>query len=332
MKKLLFPIILVLMIALTAACGSKQEETTNNNAAATTNEAAATTTNNAAATNNEAAAPAEETASGTITYESQTGPIEVPANPTRIVALTNAPNILSLGGTVVGVDEWTNKNPLFTDKLSGIQVVSENDLEKILELKPDLIVAGDYMKNLDKLGEIAPTVVYTWGKLDYLAQQLEIGKLLNKEQEAQTWIDDFKQRAADAGKEIKAKIGENATVSVFENDAKSFYVFGNNWARGTEILYQAMGLQMPEKVKKDALGPGYYTLSNEVLKDYAGDYLVLSRSSAADNSFMKTETWSNIPAVKNKHVIEIDTEASTYSDPITLDYLLDIFKKGFLGE
>ncbi|SFJ21524.1 substrate-binding protein [Paenibacillus sp. UNC496MF] len=92
-----------------------------------------------------------------------------------------------------------------------------------------------------------------------------------------------------------------------------------------------MGLSMPEKVKKDALGPGYYTLSPEVLSQYAGDYVVLSRSSASDNAIMKTAAWTNVPAVKNGHVIEIDTEASSYSDPTTLEYLLDIFEKGFLG-
>ncbi|MFP3325346.1 ABC transporter substrate-binding protein, partial [Planococcus sp. SIMBA_160] len=29
--------------------------------------------------------------------------------------------------------------------------------------------------------------------------------------------------------------------------------------------------------------------------------------------------------------IEINTKASTYSDPITLDYLLGIFEEGFLA-
>ncbi|MGO4371764.1 ABC transporter substrate-binding protein, partial [Paenibacillus sp. MCAF20] len=62
----------------------------------------------------------------------------------------------------------------------------------------------------------------------------------------------------------------------------------------------------------------------------AGDYIVLSRSATGDNSFMKTDTWTKIPAVQNNHVIEIDTEAASYSDPITLEYLLNIFKEGFL--
>ncbi|NQX68655.1 iron-hydroxamate ABC transporter substrate-binding protein [Paenibacillus alba] len=313
-KKLYLPFMLILLVVL-SACSNNSA----NNSTATPGQAASTPS-------------ASQEVSSTITYQSETGPVQVPAAPKRIIALTNAPNVISLGGTLVGVDEWTNKNPLFTGKLAGVTVVSESEMEKIIEQKPDLIVAGSEMKNIDKLKQIAPTVVFTWGKLDYLEQQHEIGKLLNKEKDAQKWIDDFKQRAAAAGKEIKAKIGENATVSVLEADSKNFYVFGNKWARGTEILYQAMGLNMPDKVKKDALGPGYYTLSQEVIANYAGDYLVLSRSSAGDNSFMKTEAWSNIPAVKNKHVIEIDTEASTYSDPTTLEYLLNIFKEGFLGK
>jgi ABC-type Fe3+-hydroxamate transport system, periplasmic component len=318
-RKFIIPLMLILILAI-SACG--------NNA---NNEEAASSPSASAPATTEASAPAaSDTASGTVTYQSELGPVEIPAAPQKIVALAYAPNVISLGGTLVGVDEWTEKNPLFKDKLSGVPVVSEDNLEKIIELEPDLIIVGTESKNIDKLKEIAPTVAFTWGKLDYLSQQLEIGKLLSQEKEAQAWIDDFKQRAADIGKEVKAKIGDNSTVSVIETDSKSFYVFGDHWARGTEVLYQAMGLSMPEKVKADAQGPGYYTLSAEVLADYAGDFLVLSRSSAGDNSFMETETWKNIPAVKNNRVIEIETEASTYSDPISLESMLNIFKEGLL--
>ncbi|MCG6182189.1 ABC transporter substrate-binding protein [Anoxybacillus sp. LAT_38] len=132
----------------------------------------------------------------------------------RIVTLAYGENVIASGGKVVGIDEWTSKNPLFQEKLKGVEVVSEDNLEKIIELNPDLIIGSPTMKNLDKLKEIAPTVVYTWGKLDYLTQQIEIGKLINKEQEAKKWVEDFKKRAEATGKVIKEKIGENATVSV----------------------------------------------------------------------------------------------------------------------
>lgn len=279
----------------------------------------------------ETAKPEQATTSETITYQSENGPVEVPANPTRIIALSNAPNVISLGGKLVGVDQWTNMNPLFQEKLQGVEEVTDESLEKIIELEPDLIIAGSFSKNIDKFNQIAPTVVYTWGKLDYLTQHIEIGKLLNKEQEAKEWVDDFQKRAEEAGTAIKETIGEDATVSVIENDVKQLFVFGNNWARGTEILYQAMGLNMPDKVKELALGPGYHALSIETLPELAGDYIVFSKNPDGDSSFLETETWKNIPAVKNNRVIEINTKASTYSDPITLEYLLEIFNDSFLG-
>ncbi|WP_231495830.1 hypothetical protein [Paucisalibacillus sp. EB02] len=36
------------------------------------------------------------------------------------------------------------------------------------------------------------------------------------------------------------------------------------------------GLDMPEVVKDVAIEPGYFAISQEVLGDYAGDYIVLS--------------------------------------------------------
>jgi iron complex transport system substrate-binding protein len=306
MKKLLLPFILLVALII-SACGtdtSKEEENT---------------------------APAEKK-SETITYQSENGPIEVPADPQRVILLSGfTGNVISLGVNVVGVDTWSKNNPTFEKEMKDVAEVSDEDLEKIIELEPDLIIGLSNIKNVDKLSEIAPTVTYTWGKVDYLTQHIEIGKLLNKEKEAQSWVDNFKKEAESAGEEIRAKIGEDATVSVMESYGKDLYVFGSNWARGTEILYQAMKLKMPEKVKEVAESSGYFTLSAEVIPEYAGDYVILSKYSDADTSFQETETYKNIPAVKNNRVFEMNGQGASFSDPITLEKQLEFIKKSFLG-
>ncbi|WP_430722771.1 iron-hydroxamate ABC transporter substrate-binding protein [Siminovitchia fortis] len=274
----------------------------------------------------------KENESETITYESENGPIEVPANPKRVVVLSSfTGNVMALGVNLVGADSWSKMNPRFEKDLKDVEEVSDENLEKIIELDPDLIIGLSTIKNIDKLSEIAPTVTYTYGKVDYLTQHLEIGKLLNKEKEAKEWVDDFKKRAQAAGQEIKAKIGEDSTVSVIENWDKQLYVYGDNWGRGTEILYQEMKLAMPEKVKEMALKDGYYALSLEVLPEYAGDYVILSKNSDLDNSFQETDTYKSIPAVKNNHVFEVNSKEFYFNDPITLELQLDFFKKSFLG-
>lgn len=270
--------------------------------------------------------------SGTITYESQNGPVKVPADPKRVVVLSSfAGNVMALDVNIVGVDAWSKANPRWTDKLKDAQEVSDESLEKIIELNPDLIIGLDNVKNLDKLKEIAPTVVYTYGKVDYLTQHIEIGKLLNKEKEAVDWVDDFKARAKNAGEEIKAKIGADTTVSVIENFNKQLYVYGNNWGRGTEILYQEMKLKMPKKVEENALKPGYFAISLEVLPEFMGDYVIFSKFDQTDTSVEKTDTYKNIPAVKNNHVYEVNGSEFYFNDPLTLDMQLDFFKEKFLA-
>lgn len=305
MKKLSFFLILLAAMLL-AACGSE----------------------NAASEKEEGGAA---DSSETITYESESGPVEVPADPQRVLVLsTYAGNVMALDVPLVGVDSWSKSNPRFQEQLEGVEEVTEDNLEKIIELDPDLIIGLSTIKNIDKLKEIAPTVTYTYGKVDYLTQHLEIGKLLNKEEEAQTWIDDFKTRAGEAGEEIRAEIGEDATVSVIENFDKQLYVFGDNWGRGTEILYQEMKLKMPAKVEEMALKDGFYALSQEVLPEFMGDYVIFSKDSEQDNSFQETDVYKNTPAVKNGQVFEANAKEFYFNDPISLDYQLEFFKEHFL--
>ena len=282
----------------------------------------------------ETAEPAETSGSSdTITYESESGPVEVPADPQRVLVLsTYAGNVMALDVPLVGVDAWSKANPRFEEELQGVEEVTEDNLEKIIELEPDLIIGLSTIKNIDKLKEIAPTVTYTYGQVDYLTQHLEIGKLVNKEQEAQTWVDDFKTRAQTAGDDIRAEIGEDATVSVIENFDKQLYVFGDNWGRGTEILYQEMKLKMPAKVEEMALKDGFYALSQEVLPEYMGDYVIFSKDSEQDNSFQETDVYKNTPAVKNGQVFEANAKEFYFNDPISLDYQLEFFLEHFLKQ
>ncbi|MWV42835.1 ABC transporter substrate-binding protein [Paenibacillus sp. HJL G12] len=307
-----FALVVLVLVFLLSACGGKTDKA------------------------NDATPSSEPASSKTemVTYQSENGPVEVPANPQRVVVLTRflTGNVMALGVPVVGVDEMSKTNPRFEEKLKDVEAVSDESVEKIIELNPDLIIGLSDIKNIDKFKKIAPTVTYTYGKVDYLTQQLEVGKLLNKEKEAEAWVTDFKTRAQKAGEEIKAKIGANATVSVIETFNKQLYVYGYNYGRGTEILYNEFKLDMPKAVKEATAKDGYLALSTEVLKDYFGDYVIFSKNADEDSSFQNTEVYKNIPAVKNGHVFEVDAKSFYFNDPLSLDYQLDFFIKSFLGK
>ncbi|KMY45747.1 ABC transporter substrate-binding protein [Bacillus sp. FJAT-27916] len=267
--------------------------------------------------------------SDTIIYQSSKGDIEVPSKPERVVVLSSyAGDLIKLGVNIVGVDSWSMDNPNFKEGLAHAEIVTNEDLEKILELEPDLIIGLDNVNNADKLKEIAPTVLFTYGEYDYLQQHIEVGKVVNQEEKAAAWAEDFKKRTQEIGKDIKSKIGEDTTITVAENYEKQMYVFGDAWGRGTEILYQGMGLKMPQSVIDQALKPGYAAISQEVLDDYVGDYLLLNLWQ--DTSFTDSEWYNNIEAVKRGQVLLTDGPAFYFNDALSLEYQLASIEKFFL--
>jgi len=319
MKKLYVSSVLILALLL-SACSSNQASNTNN-PSITPEVSPSNETSN-------------ESTSDTFIYESEDGPVEVPTNPQRVVVITRflTGNVMALDVPVVGVDEMSKENPNFKEQLADVEAVTDESLEKIIELNPDLIIGLAGINNVDKLKQIAPVVTYTYGKVDFLTQQIEIGKLLNKEKEAKAWAEDFDARTKKVGEQIKEKIGADVTVSVIETFNKQLYVYGYNFGRGTEILYDQFGLGMPEAVKEATKSDGFFAVSNEVLKDYTGDYIIFSKNAEEDNSFQNTETYKKIPAVQNQHIFEADAKAFYFNDPISMEYQLEFFINNFLGE
>ncbi|WP_141504828.1 iron-hydroxamate ABC transporter substrate-binding protein [Paenibacillus luteus] len=317
MRKFFIPLVLIFGVLVTA-CSGNQENNAN-------------PASNAPSPSPEASADAE---SATVIYQSEKGPVEVPRNPKRVVVLTRflTGNVMALDVPLVGVDEMSKSNPNFEEQLKDVEAVSDESLEKILELQPDLIIGLSDIQNIDKFEQIAPTVTYTYNKLNYLEQQLEVGKLLNKEKEAQAWVNDFQVRTQKAGEEIRAKIGENATVSVIETFNKQLYVYGYNFGRGTELLYGDLKFAMPQKVEEGTKTEGYLALSTEVLNDYLGDYVIFSKDADEDNSFQDTQVYKSLPVVQNNHVFEVDAKRFYFNDPLSLEYQLDVFIEHFLGK
>ncbi|MFW6298498.1 MAG: ABC transporter substrate-binding protein [Bacillota bacterium] len=268
------------------------------------------------------------------TYESEEGDVEVYESPERVVVLSAflTGHVLAADGNVVGAPNWDFMNETYESYLEDTTEISEDDVEGIVELEPDLILAQPDTANLDQLREIAPTVVFTYGNLDYLEQYEEVATLLGEEEEAETWIEDFQSEAQAMGEDIKDKHGEDTTVSVIESYEKELYVYGDNWGRGTEILYQEMELEMPEEVREDALEPGYYTISPEVVADYMGDFVVLSEHTEADTSFEDTSTFQSTDAYQNDQILEVDGTAFSYNDPLTLEWQLETFEDFFLND
>lgn len=270
----------------------------------------------------------------TRTYASEEGDIEIPANPERVavMAATYPGNFLELGVTPIAITDWSANSKFFGDQLKDAEVIAPDDYETLLELAPDLIITYTGDENMAKYKEIAPTIGLTYEKYGYIEQHLEIGKMLGKEEEAQSWVDEWNAKAEEAKKTVQDAIGTDATATVVETFGKDTYIYGQNWGRGTEVIYQALGMKAPEKVESEAFGPGYKAISAEAIPDYAGDYIFVGEgANVSSSTFMETDLWKNIPAVQAGNVITFDSDSFYFNDPISiekeLEFIVDALTK-----
>lgn len=107
--------------------------------------------------------------SGTRTFDSVMGPVEIPVNPSRIVCIGSyAPeDLIDAGVTPIGITETDLDGfaSVYKDGLKDVPTVgtfAQPDLEKIIALKPDLILAisVDWLvDSYEELSRIAPTVL-----------------------------------------------------------------------------------------------------------------------------------------------------------------------------
>lgn len=307
MKKLIFPLLLLVLIL--AACGNNSDKDSKDSS------------------------DKENKKEETRSYTQDSGKkIDIPKDPQRIavVAPTYAGGLKYLGANIVAVNEQVDQSQLLKDEFKDVTKVGENDVEKVAKSKPDLIIVYSTDKNNQKYEKIAPTVVFDYAKHKYLDQQQELAKLVGKEDEEKKWEEEWKSKTEKDGQEIKDQIGAEATVSIFDEFDKKLYSYGPNWGRGGEVIYQAFGLNIPDKLNDVVKKEGWAEIKQEKLADYAGDYIVSTGEGKATPSYEKTDLWSNLPAVKNGNVIEVQAETYWYNDPYTLEYMRKDLKDKFL--
>ncbi|WP_174853968.1 ABC transporter substrate-binding protein [Streptococcus suis] len=257
---------------------------------------------------------------------------DIPKNPKKVVnfAYSYTGYLLQLGIDVSSYSLDLEKNsPAFGDKLKDVPQLTTADTEAIAAQKPDVILvfAGD--DNLETLKEIAPVIEITYGKSDYLKMLTDVGQIFGKEKEAQAWLDQWDKKVATAKEELKGLIDTSSTFTVMDFFDKNIFLYGNNFGRGGELIYRALGFAAPTKVQEDIINKeGWFGVSQEALPEYVGDYVLVNvndKTKEAAASLKESDIWKNLPAVKNGHVIEVDYNLFYFSDPMSLDLQIDAF-------
>lgn len=248
------------------------------------------------------------------------GTTELKKAPKRIVILDNLygeildPLHITPVGATTGQANSQEFSTLFKKQYKDAKVVSVGwqgnpDLDKIAELKPDLILMTGEQEDLyEELSEIAPTVGYqinTDENWDYHETSLKVAEIFDKRDEMKKDLDRVDAREAVFAENVKAKFGNQKLMylRVTDNDIR-YYAYGH-----FGYLYDTYHFNRAETFNPDEM---FQVIDPDKLKDINPDLLIVQADSQEllDNKLKNNPVWSSLKAVQNNKVIYADY--STY--------------------
>lgn len=248
------------------------------------------------------------------------GTTELKKAPKRIVILDNLygeildPLDITPVGATTGQADSQEFSTLFKKQYKDAKVVSVGwqgnpDLDKIAELKPDLILMTREQEDLyDELSEIAPTVGYqinTDENWDYHETSLKVAEIFDKRDEMKKDLDRLDAREAVFAENVKAKFGNQKLMylRVTDNDIR-YYAYGH-----FGYLYDTYHFNRAETFNPDDM---FQVIDPDKLKDINPDLLIVQADSQEllDNKLKYSPVWTSLKAVQNNKVIYADY--STY--------------------
>ena len=248
------------------------------------------------------------------------GTTELKKAPKRIVILDNLygeildPLDITPVGATTGQADSQEFSTLFKKQYKDAKVVSVGwqgnpDLDKIAELKPDLILMTGEQEDLyEELSEIAPTVGYqinTDENWDYHETSLKVAEIFDKRDEMKKDLDRLDAREAVFAENVKAKFGDQKLMylRVTDNDIR-YYAYGH-----FGYLFDTYHFNRAETFNPDDM---FQVIDPDKLKDINPDLLIVQADSQEllDNKLKNTPVWTSLKAVQNNKVIYADY--STY--------------------
>ncbi|MER8029964.1 ABC transporter substrate-binding protein [Streptomyces bauhiniae] len=271
--------------------------------------------------------------------------VEVPRDPRKVVTLSEPTTdaTLALGMEPVGVTAGRGQQGVSTylaDKASKAQVVAtvaEADMEKLAALHPDLILLDETTgakKTVDKLQEIAPTVVTAKLNEDWKKSFTDTADALNKKADAEKWLTDFDTEVAGLKKQLGDNAGRSVSVIRWQDGAPSVVGKGDGVVGST---LKALGMARPKDQQGASTGHSE-PVSLEKLTTIDGDWLffgTLGDKADGEKAYRearKVANFGKLRAEKDKHVVVVEGSAwNSAGGPLSARVVLDDIKGALAG-
>lgn len=243
------------------------------------------------------------------------GETEVTKNPSRVIVfdygIADALNTLDV--EIIGLPKSNLPSLLskYEDgKYENVGSLKEPDMEKVYELKPDLIIMSGRLESYyEELNKIAPTIYLGVDNTDYLGsfkKNMEtLGQIFDKEKEVKTQVAKVEEAI---GKVNEKAEGVNALIALANDNAFSVYGEGSRFG----IIHKEFGIEAVDKtIESSTHGQ---KASFEYILDKNPDYLfVIDRAAVTGGNTSAKEMFDNeiikkTDAYKNGNIVYLDAD------------------------
>jgi iron complex transport system substrate-binding protein len=277
--RLFRPLIVLLALLMTAACGGGEAPDSSGSAGGDQKIP-------------EGRGIVTENSDGTRTVTSAYGAFKVPANPQRVVSVIgdiDFETMLALGikpvgaGTQGGTIE-SGFAPHLTGRTDGVQALAWADgapIEAIAALKPDLIFVPNE-ESAKQLENIAPVVSRgSWKGLEWKDDFLWVAEVLGRSDDAKKLLTDYETRASAMKNELAPKLqGKTVLSPQVAYDHAQVYVDAEDTLSGAVLT--ELGMKLHETAMRD--DEEGIAVSFEQLDQLDADYLFWQVRQADDGS------------------------------------------------
>jgi len=271
--------------------------------------------------------------------------VEVPARPQRVVALQDLQvlrPLLDLGVTPIASVTHPRAEGAyrFVEEydVSGVEAIGllgEPSLERLVALKPDLIIgtlSAGTQDQLETLSAIAPTLVYNAGRpvIDYHRSLAEaVGAL----EAYDALMADYETRLDELRAGV-APISDELVVSLlsFNPNADQIEISEGPYT----LIFRGAGIQQPEpQVNFESADEGVrrYWISLEQLPAHDADLILLlySNDPSVNTPITSSPIWEQLAAVKAGQVVEIDGGTWYVQSVRSLFNVIDALEQHLVG-
>ncbi|MFX0547973.1 ABC transporter substrate-binding protein [Hathewaya histolytica] len=252
--------------------------------------------------------------------------ITLEKEPQKVVSLapsaTETVFAIGKGNLLVGRTDYCNY-PDETTKITSIGKLEQPNIEKILELQPDIVLASSLTKpevikklenaNIKVIGVLDSAMTFD----DVYKNISNFGIALNAEKKSDELIKNMKNKVNNLSNKLKNS--KKPSVYYVISYGKS----GDFTATGDTFISELISIASGNNIAKDSKGWNY---SKEQLLSKDPDIIIVSKYMDTKKGFMNDPSYKSLKAVKENKVFEIDNNNLDIPGPRLTNGLEDLVR------